>query len=193
MEKVRCIFQMRQERLQAHSKLPIGSFVYFNSRCYINLMTLHQTIKDQIKDALRAKDTIRLDTLRGLNALFQNEMLANQASGGSEFLADDKVLPLIKRSVKQRKDSIEQFEKGGRTDLAAKEKSELAILESFLPAMMTREAIKIVAKQRIDALKSQGQFDVKASGKLTGMIMKELAGKADGSDVKAVIEELIKE
>ncbi len=151
---------------------------------------LHQTIKEQIKDALRAKDTIRLDVLRGLNALFLNEMTASSTQG--EFLPDDKVMPLIKRSVKQRKDSIEQFTKGGREDLATKEKAELVILESFLPSMMSKEEIKIVASQRIEALKSSGAFDPKAGGKITGMIMKELAGKADGSDVKVVVDELMK-
>lgn len=164
---------------------------------------LHKTIKEQIKEALRAKDTIRLDTLRGLNALFLNELISHKSApansannnGGNEeqFLSDEKVLPLIKRSVKQRKDSIEQFEKGGRTDLAEKEKAELTILESFLPEMMTREQIKIVASQRIEALRSEGAFDPKAGGKITGLIMKELAGKADGNDVKAVVDELLKQ
>ena len=199
-------------------------------------MTLHQTIKDEIKDAMRAKDTIRLDTLRGLNALFLNEMLASKptvaptapakmpasppksptsaapAKSGTpaapvksaapatsaEFLPDDKALPLVKRSVKQRKDSIEQFEKGGRKDLADKEKAELKILKAFLPATMSRDEIKIAVSQRIDALKSQGAFDPKSAslsagqaGKITGMIMKELSGKADGADVKAAVDEVI--
>ena len=154
---------------------------------------LHQTIKNQIKDALRAKDAIRLETLRGLNAQFQNEIIMGKAKpDAAGDLADDAVLAIVKRATKQRKDSIEQFTKGGRTDLADKEKTELAILESFLPALMPREQIKIVAFQRIDALKSAGTFDPKAGGKITGMIMKELAGKADGADVKAVVEELMK-
>jgi uncharacterized protein YqeY len=163
---------------------------------------IHKTIKDQIKEALRAKDTIRLDTLRGLNALFQNELLSGRADGGragggsggagAEFLSDEKALPLIKRSIKQRRDSIEQFEKGGRIDLATKEKAEMSILESFQPAMMSRGEIKIVARQRIEAAKSEGTFDQKAVGKLTGMIMKELAGNADGRDVKEIVEELLK-
>lgn len=151
---------------------------------------IHQTIKSQINEALRNKDTIRLETLRGLNAIFLNEMLANNIVG--DFLPDDKAQPLIKRSVKQRKDSIEQFEKGGRIDLAQKEKAELSILESFMPQMMSREEVRIVAMQRIEALKSEGTFDPKAGGKITGMIMRELAGKADGSDVKAVVDELMK-
>lgn len=156
---------------------------------------IHQTIKEQIKEALRAKDSIRLDTLRGLNALFLNEMIATKLV--TDFLSDDKAMPLIKRSVKQRKDSIEQFTKGGRADLADKEKKELAILESFLPASMPREEIRLVAKQRIDALRSSGSIEAKSPvmpatiGKITGMLMKELAGKADGADVKAVVEEIL--
>lgn len=151
-------------------------------------MTLHQTIKEQIKEALRAKDTIRLDTLRGLNALAMNEMMSGNISG--EFLADDKIMAIIKRSVKQHKDSIEQFEKGGRDDLVSKEKAELRILESFLPAMMPYDEVKIIVRTRIDALKSQGAFDPKASGKIVGMLIKELAGKADGTQIKQAIDEL---
>ncbi len=150
---------------------------------------IHETIKKGVTDALRAKDVLRLEVLRGLNALFLNEMIA---SGTTEpFLADDKVLALIKRSSKQRKDSIEQFEKGGRSDLAEKEKAELVILNEFLPTLMSREEIKSIAQTRIEALKTAGAFDPKAGGKITGMIMKELAGKADGGDVKAVVEELL--
>ncbi len=152
---------------------------------------LHQTIKNQIKDALRAKDTIRLDTLRGLNALFQTEMLNGGA--GAEFLPDDKTLAIIKRAVKQRKDSIDQFTKGGREDLAEKEKAELSILESYLPSMMPPAEVKLIVRQRIEKLKIEGAFDPKAGGKITGMIMKELAGKADGADVKTAVDEAMKE
>lgn len=150
---------------------------------------LHQTIKNQIKEALRAKDTIRLDVLRGLNALFMNEIISSNIN--TEFLPDDKAMPLVKRSVKQRKDSIEQFQKGGREDLVTKEKQELIILESFLPAMMSKEEVKLIAHQRIEAMKSTGTFDPKASGKIIGTIMKELMGKADGADVKSAVEEIL--
>lgn len=153
-------------------------------------MIIHKTIKDGVIESLRAKDTLRLEVLRGLNSLCLNEIIATGVT--TELLPDDKVLSLIKRSAKQRKDSIEQFDKGGRKDLADKERAELVILNSFLPTLMTREQIKIVVSQKIDALKSAGTFDPKSGGKMTGMIMKELAGKADGADVKAVIEELLK-
>jgi uncharacterized protein YqeY len=153
-------------------------------------MTLHQTIKEQITEALRAKDTIRLDTLRGLNALILNEIIAGKVGG--DTMPDDKVLVIIKRSAKQRKDSIQQFRLGKREDLAVKEEAELKILEAFLPQLMPPEEVKGVVKMHIDKLKSESTFDPKAAGKITGMIMKQLAGKADGADVKAAVEELIK-
>ena len=157
-------------------------------------MTIHETIKNQIKEALRAKDTIRLDTLRGLNALFMNEMLNQKAteSANSEFLPDEKVLALIKRSVKQRLDSIRQFEIGKRPDLAEKEKAELRILESFLPAAMTIEQIEIIARKVVEEQKKHGAVDQRSIGKLTGLVMKESAGKANGNDVKIVLEGLLK-
>lgn len=157
---------------------------------------LHKDIKNEIKEAMRNKDTIRLETLRGLISLFQNEIVMGKAKpvveGAEEFLADEPALALVRRSVKQRKDSIEQFTKGGREDLVAKEKEELAILEAYLPQMMPREEIRVIAKLRLEKMRADGSFDPKAGGKMTGMIMKELAGKADGADVKAVVDELLK-
>ena len=100
---------------------------------------LHQSIKEQIKEALRAKDTIRLDVLRSLNALFLNEVLAGKAPTGTESLTDEAVLTIIKRSAKQHRDSIDQFQKGGRADLVSKEQAELVILDSFLPTLMPRD------------------------------------------------------
>lgn len=155
-------------------------------------MTLHETIKNQIKEAMRSKDSVRLDTLRGLNALFLNELLTQKTPSGSEFLPDDKVQALIKRSVKQRQDSIRQFEIGKRQDLADKERAELKILEAFLPKSATKEEIAIIAKRLAVDLMKAGSLDAKSIGKLTGLVMKELAGRADGNDVKEVLEGLVK-
>lgn len=152
-------------------------------------MLLHQTIKNQIKEALRAKDTVRLDTLRGLNALCLNELIADGSS--HEFLPDDKVLSLVKRSVKQRKDSIEQFAKGGRDDLVEKEKAEMAILSSFLPSMMSPQQVHIIVRERLNTMRADKTFDPKNSGKIIGMLMKEFSGKAEGNDVKKSVEELL--
>lgn len=154
-------------------------------------MTIHQNIKNQIVEAMRAKDTIRLDTLRGLNALFMNEILTQKSATNSEFLPDDRVLALIKRSVKQRQDSIRQFEIGKRMDLADKERAELAILETYLPKSASREEIHAVATKIASEMLKGAPLDAKSAGKLTGMIMKELGGNADGNDVKTVVESMI--
>ena len=149
--------------------------------------TIHETIKQQIVDAMRAKDALKLETLRGLQALFSNQLIAEKSA--APLLGDESVLTIIKKSVKQRKDSIEQFEKGGRADLAEKEKSELAILETYLPAMMSRDEIKKI----IDAKIAGGAvLDKTKSGQFIGMLLKELKGKADGADVKAVVDEMVK-
>ena len=147
---------------------------------------MHETIKNQIKDAMRAKDALRLEVLRGLQALFSNELIAKKSN--DPLLKDEDVITIIKRSVKQRKDSIEQFEKGGRKDLADKEKGELKILEAFLPTTMSRSEIKKVVEAKI---KVTGPIDKTKAGQFMGMIIKELKGKADGSDIKAVVDELL--
>ena len=136
---------------------------------------------------MRAHDSIKLETLRGLVSSFSYELIAKKSS--ASFVDDDTALALIKKSVKQHKDSIEQFEKGGRKDLVKKEKAELAILEVFLPETMSQDEIRKVAKAKIA---KDGKPDAKKMGQFMGMLMKELKGKADGADVKAVVEELIK-
>ena len=156
------------------------------------MKNLHQTIKEQVVAAMRAKDTVRLETLRSLIALFMNEMLAAKLPAGTAFLPDDKALVLIKRASKQHKDSIEQFSKGGREDLVTNEEAELRIIDSFLPQLMSHEEVVAFIRPRLAELKAAGSFDPKASGMLVGAFMKELAGKADGGDVKAAIEELSK-
>jgi len=105
-----------------------------------------------------------------------------------EYLNDDEALVVIKRAVNQRKDSIEQFEKASRNDLVEPEKAELVILESYLPKMMSREEITAVAKTKMIELNLSPSAD---SGKLIGALMKDLKSKADGGDVKAVVDSLL--
>ncbi len=133
-----------------------------------------------------AHDALRLMVLRGLVSSFTNELVAKGKKPQDE-LADDDVLNLIKRAVKQRRDSIEQFTKGGRMDLVENETAELKILETFLPQMMSREEIKKVAEAKKVELNIT---DKSKLGIFMGTLMKEFKGKADGSDVKAVVEEL---
>lgn len=148
---------------------------------------LHQQIRDEIKDAMRAKEALRLEVLRGMLTAFVNELVTLRRTP-QDMLEDDKALTVLKRLVKQRKDSAEQFEKGGRAELAKKELDEIAIIEKYLPTMMGREEIRTIASAKIAEL---GVADKSGIGKLTGAVMKECKGLADGNDVKAVIEELL--
>ena len=149
-------------------------------------MSLHETIKTSLKDAMKAKEETRLRTIRSMLTAFTNELVATSRTP-QDWLKDDEVLAVIKRLAKQRKESILQFETNGRPELAEPEKEELAVLESYLPQMMSQDEIRPLA----EAKKAELGIDDKAKmGMLMGAIIKELAGKADGADVKAVVESL---
>ncbi|MEK7157336.1 MAG: GatB/YqeY domain-containing protein [Patescibacteria group bacterium] len=167
-------------------------------------MPIHETLKKSIPDAMRAHDAVRLQTLRSLITQMTNEVVAKKRKP-DEFLTDEEALAVIKRAANQRKDSIEQFEKGGRPELAVSEKAELVIIEAYLPAMMSREEIEAVVKAKMTELGVSSEADAAKTpegrspgaslealrGKLTGTLMKELKGKADGGDVKAVVDKLL--
>lgn len=150
-------------------------------------MTIHETIKQSIPEALRARDEVRLRTLRSLVTAMTNEVVAKKRKP-NEFLTNDEAISVVKRAVNQRKDSIEQFVKASRNDLAEPEKAELVILESYLPSQMSREEIMIIAKTKMAELGISSKAD---AGKFTGTLMKDLKGKADGGDVKIVVDSLL--
>jgi len=149
-------------------------------------MALQQTVKDGIKEAMKSKDAVRLGVLRGLTSDFVNELVV-KGKMPTDLLTDEEALAVIKRASKRRKDSIEQFEKGGRPELAADEKAELAIIETFLPQTMSREEILKIAEAKKAEL---GITDKTKLGQLVGAVMKAASGQADGNDVKAVVESL---
>lgn len=147
-------------------------------------MSIFETIKTDLKEAMKAKDTDRLNVLRGILSAFTNELVATGKTP-QEVVDDELAMKVLMRASKQRKDSIEQFVAGGRPELADSEKAELAIVEKYLPAMMGEDEIKKV----VEAKKAElGVTDKTKAGVLTGAIMKDLKGKADGAVVKAVVE-----
>lgn len=150
-------------------------------------MTLHETLKSSIPDALRGRDEVRLRTLRSLTAAMTNEVVAKKRRP-EEFLTDEEAFAVLKRAANQRMDSIEQFEKASRKDLVEPEMAELAIIESYLPAMMSVEEITKLAKAKIQELGASKKAD---ANKCIGALMRDLKGKADGSDVKAVVDSLL--
>jgi len=150
-------------------------------------MSLHQDIKNQIKEAMKAKDELRLSVVRGISATLTNEAVAKGGKPTDE-LGDEDVLTVIRRLSKQRKDSIEQFRAGNREDLASKEEAELKLLEAYLPQMMAYDDIKKVALAKKE---ETGIVDRAKAGQLMSILMKELKGQADGADVKKVVEEIL--
>ncbi|MDB5265140.1 MAG: hypothetical protein JWN64_711 [Parcubacteria group bacterium] len=150
-------------------------------------MPIHQDIKAGIPDALRAKDEDKLRTLRSVVTAMTNEVVAKKRKP-DEFLTDDEALAVLKRAANQRKDSIEQFNKGGRPELAEPEYKELAIIESFLPAQISREEIEAIVKAKLAEAGVTSKAD---AGKFMGSIMKDFKGQADGNVVKEVIDSLL--
>jgi uncharacterized protein YqeY len=147
---------------------------------------LTQQIKQDMTAAMKARDQIKVDTLRGAMTAFTNELVA-KGKKPTEEVTDDMAVTVLKRLAKQRQDSIEQFTKGGRPELAEKEAQELAVLKAYLPQTASREEIEKVARAKKEEL---GIADKAGMGKLMGAVVKEFAGRADGADVKAVIEAL---
>lgn len=146
---------------------------------------LSDTVKNDMKEAMKAKDDLKVQTLRGAMSAFTNELVA-KGKKPTDQLEDADVMTVLKRLAKQRKDSVEQFTKGNRPELAEKEAMELKILEAYLPQSASREDIVKVAT----AKKAEMNVDASGKGKLMGAVIKEFEGNADGAVVKEVIDSL---
>lgn len=153
---------------------------------------MQDTIKGELKKAMIEKNMDRVNVLRMLSAAFTNEMVseARIASGKASDvpLSDEEVMKVLKREVKKRKDSIEQYTNAGRPELAEDEKMEMVIIEEFLPAAMSKEEIV----KRVSAKLTESPVDAAGKGKFIGIMMKELGDTADGTVVKEVVDELVK-
>ena len=146
----------------------------------------HQELKGAVKQAMKNREEKKLNVLRMLLSAATNELVAKSRKP-DEQLSDEELLWVISRAAKQRKDSIEQFQKGGRPELAASEQEELTILETLLPPQMSREEVEQAARAKAAEL---GVADKSGANKLMGMLMKELKGRADGTVVKEIVDKL---
>jgi len=149
-------------------------------------MTIHEQIKENIKEAMKAGDKVRLEVMRGISTAFTNELVATGHTP-QDIITDDGAITVITRLAKQRKDSIEQFTKGGRMDLVEEETKQLNILQEFLPKLMERAEIEKFVKGKISEV---GTIDPTKKGMFMSSLMKDLKGKADGSMVKEVVDQL---
>ena len=147
-------------------------------------MSLKDRISDDIKTAMKAKDKVRLETVRSIKkVILDRETLVRP--NGQDALTPDQELEVLTQLAKQRKDSIEQYQKANRDDLAAQEAQELAIIEEYLPPQLSDGEVEAV----IDALIAQtGASSPKDMGKVMGPAMQQLKGKADGVKVQALVK-----
>lgn len=146
-------------------------------------MTLKERLNQDLKDAMRAGDPLRRDVIRYLLSAVHNA----EIEAGRE-LDDPGVLAVIQRQVKQRRYSIEEYRKGGRQDLVDKEEAEAAILQTYLPAPMTREEVVAAARAAIEELGARGPAD---KGKVMPALMERLRGRAEGRVINEVVTELL--
>ena len=143
-------------------------------------MTLKERITDDMKTAMRAKDSERLGTIRLLLAAMKQKEVDERVE-----LDDAAVIAIVDKLIKQRKDSIAAFEGAGRQDLADKEKAEMAVLTAYLPARMSAEEVATAVKAIVAELGASGPGDM---GKVMGAVKAQLAGKADMGQVSAAVK-----
>lgn len=147
-------------------------------------MSLEQNVMTALKEAMKAKDQGALRALRAI----KSEILLFQTSGAHAELDDAAEIKLLQKMIKQRKDSLDIYEKENRQDLAAKEIEEIEVIEQFLPKQLSDEELKGV----IDGIiQSTGASSIKDMGKVMGMVSKQVAGKAEGARIAAMVKSLL--
>ena len=154
-------------------------------------MTLKDQLDADLRDAMRSGDDVRKSTLRMLITAVRNAEIPPEGADVTASrldLDEEGVLNVVRKEVKQRRDSIDLYNKANRSDLAAKEEAEVAVLSTYLPQQMTKPEIEAIARTIIDRLGASGPAD---KGKVMPAVMAELRGKAEGRDINAVVTELL--
>tara|TARA_R110002095_G_scaffold193623_1_gene171943 strand:- start:642 stop:1091 length:450 start_codon:yes stop_codon:yes gene_type:complete len=145
-------------------------------------MGLQQRVMEDMKAAMRAKDTVALESLRAIKSAL---LLAQTETGPGTELSEEDEVKLVQKLVKQRKDSAAIYKEQGREDLAEPELAQAVIIEKFLPEQLTEEEIEKVVVQTIDAVGASGMKDM---GKVMGIVSQELAGQADGKTISTIVK-----
>ncbi|MFM7339976.1 MAG: GatB/YqeY domain-containing protein, partial [Bacteroidota bacterium] len=147
-------------------------------------MNFEQQINDDLKEAMKSGDKLKLETLRSLRA----SIIEFSKNGTGKELAEEDAQKILLNAAKKRKDAIEMYQQAGRQDLLEKEQAELAIIASYLPEQLTEEQVLTVLRGLISQLGAEGPKDM---GKVMGVAMKELRGKADGTMVQQCLKSLL--
>lgn len=144
-------------------------------------MALKDQLTQDMKSAMKQREQIRLSTIRLIRAAIKNREIELR-----EELGDEEVIRVISTLLKQHKDSIEQFQKGGRNDLVEKEQAELEILESYLPQPLSEEEVKVLVQEAIEAV---GATSMKDLGNVMKYIMPKAQGRVDGKMINQLVKE----
>jgi len=147
-------------------------------------MAIVDDVTNQMKDAMRAKDTVRLATLRSMRTAFLNEMKKD----GSDTVSDEVCETLLRKLEKQRKESIEAFAKGGREEMAENERAELAVIQEFLPQLADAAQTRVWVEA---AIAESGASGPKEMGKVMGALMKAHKADIDGNLAREIVQELL--
>ncbi|MBJ2173677.1 GatB/YqeY domain-containing protein [Aureibaculum sp. A20] len=148
-------------------------------------MSLQDKVMGKLKEAMKAKDTVALESLRAIKSAI---LIAQTESGAKQELTEDEELKLVQKLVKQRKDSATLYQEQGRADLADPELAQVAVIEQFLPEQMSEEELQKVVAGIVEKV---GATSMKDMGKVMGMVSKELVGKADGKAISNVVKSLL--
>ena len=148
-------------------------------------MEMFDRISNDIKDAMKAKDKVRLETLRNIKKVF---LEAKTAPGANDTLTDDAAMKIMQKLVKQGKDSATLYNEQGRADLAEAELAQVAVIETYLPKQMSAEELEAALKAIIAEIGAEGPKDM---GKVMGTATKKLAGLAEGRAISAKVKELL--
>src|SRR3989344_1129794 len=146
---------------------------------------MHEKIKNDLKEAMRAKDELRLSVLRMLSSAIHNREIEKKTKTGNAALTEEEIIAVIRSEIKKRRDAAEGFTKGGRADAAEKELAELKILEAYLPAELSDEEVEKAVKEVIACM---GEITTKEFGKVMGETMKRLKGQAGGDRVSNAVK-----
>ncbi|HNS35145.1 glutamyl-tRNA amidotransferase [Mesotoga sp. SC_NapDC2] len=150
-------------------------------------MSLFDRIQQEMKEAMKSRDSLKTNTLRGVIASVKTYLASSEETRGAE-VTDELLIDLIAKEAKKREESIEAYEKAGRDDLVASESAELEILKRFLPEEMTVDEIRKLALKTIDDLKANNPSDL---GKVMRELMARLKGRADGKLANRIVRELL--
>ncbi len=151
-------------------------------------MSLREKLTEAMKDAMRAKDQAALGTIRLILAKLKDVDIAARTEASREGVADDKILSMMQGMIKQRNESIALYEKGGRDDLAEKEKAEIAVIERFLPQQMDEAAVEAAVREAIAAA---GATSIKDMGGVMAALKSKYAGQMDFAKASAAVKKAL--